>query len=369
MKKILVIIFAFLLIGCSSDTLEKNDNKPIDETIVDNESFQLANSFEKGVSDIITLKVDPKIESTYLIAHMLSDKTGYDVYFDEDEYVLNQVEEFSVYKDHEVFTILENMISKGFTYDAISGALHYYDDNLELIDGLKPDENILRRAGGQEQVEKYLKALYDFRKVSQYDKYFLENEQYFTKILNRAAKHIESSNMSEVYLNYYGESLGPLVVVVTPVTPMGYGNRIELEEKKILMPTLRVSLDEEQYISFLLHEISHSYVNPQTTLKFEKVNTLEKLYEPIESSMRKQSYPTWEISLNEHIVRANVIMMIEEIYGTSARENRISYEMERDFIYLSNVLESLNEYTQTREGYPVFHMYYDLILKNLKSQL
>jgi len=43
--------------------------------------------------------------------------------------------------------------------------------------------------------------------------------------------------------------------------------------------------------------------------------------------------------------------------------------MERDFIYLSNVLESLNEYTQTREGYPVFHMYYDLILKNLKSQL
>lgn len=367
MKKILVILMSFLLISCSSDT------KPIDEKITSNEPFELATAIEKVVSDTITLKVDPKIESTYLIAHMLSEETGYEVYFDEDEdeyeYVSDQVEKFSAYKNHEVFSILENMISNGFAYDAISGVLHYYDDKLELREDIKIDENIMRRVGGQAQVEEYLSALYDFRNVSRYDDYFLENEEYYETLLNRAKEHIENSNMAEVYLDYYGESLGPLVVVVTPVTPMGYGNRIELENEKILMPTLRVSSDEEKYISFLLHEISHSYVNPETEKRLEKVNTMEELYEPIESAMRKQSYPTWEISLNEHIVRANVIMMIEEIYGTPARENRMAYEMERDFIYLTNVLDSLDYYTDAREKYPVFRMYHDSILNNLRSQL
>jgi uncharacterized protein (UPF0262 family) len=365
MKKFLVILMTLLLISCSSDT------KPIDEKITSNEPFELATATEKVVSDTITLKVDPKIESTYLIAHMLSEETGYEVYSDEDEYeyVSNQVERFKAYKDHEVFSILENMISNGFAYDAISGVLHYYDDNLELREDIIIDENIMRRAGGQAQVEEYLRALYDFRNVSRYDDYFLENEEYYETLLNRAKEHIENSNMAEVYLDYYGESLGPLVVVVTPVTPMGYGNRIELENEKILMPTLRVSSDEEKYISFLLHEISHSYVNPETEKRLEKVNTMEELYEPIESAMRKQSYPTWEISLNEHIVRANVIMMIEEIYGTPARENRMAYEMERDFIYLNTVLESLEDYTNNREKYPIFHMYYDSILKNLRTQL
>lgn len=365
MKKILVILMTLLLISCSSDT------NPKDEKIISNEPFELATAFEKVVSDTITLKVDPKIESTYLIAHMLSEETGYEVYFDEDEYkyVSNQVERFKAYKDHEVFTILENMISNGFAYDAISGVLHYYDDNLELREGIILDENIMQRAGGQAQVEEYLSALCDFRKVSRYDDYFSENEEYYETLLNRAEEHIENSNMEEVYLDYYGESLGPLVVVVTPITPMGFGNRIELENEKILMPTLRVSSNEEKYISFLLHEISHSYVNPQTSLQLEKVNTLAELFEPIKSSMTKQSYPTWEISLNEHIVRANVIMMIEEIYGTPAREDRIAYEMERDFIYLNNVLASLEDYTDSREKYPVFHMYHDSILNNLRKQL
>ena len=340
-----------------------------EDIIIHNQTFELANSFKKELSETITLKIDPKIEATYLIAHMLSDKTGYEVYFDEDDYVSDQVAEFSEYKDHKVFSILENMIMQGFAYDAMSGVLHYYDDDLELIDGIKIDESIIKRAGGKEQIEEYLSALYDFRKVSNYDKYFIENEKYFEKILDRAKKHIENSNMEKVYLDYYGESLGDLMVVITPISPMGYGNRIEFDDRKVLMPTLRVSMDEERYISFLLHEISHSYVNPETDLKLDKANTLKALFDPISVPMTQQSYPKWEICLNEHIVRANVILMIEEIYGELARENRLNYDEERDFIYLKNVINSLEEYRASREEYPKFHMYYDLILDNLRNEL
>ncbi len=194
--------------------------------------MELTKSFEKDLSGTITLKIDSKIESSYLITHLLSDKTGYEVYFDEDDYIVNQEEKFSKYKNHEVFSILEGMIRQGFTYDAISGVLHYYTDELELIDGLKPNQKIMRRAGGQEQVEEYLRALYDFRKESKYDEYVLKNEQYFETILNRAKKHIENSNMEQVYLDYYGESLGKFIIVVTLTCPMGFGNRIKIENQK-----------------------------------------------------------------------------------------------------------------------------------------
>ena len=369
MKKILVIAFTFLLVSCNNDSLEKNIDEQIEETSMARENFELVNSFEKELSGTITLKIDPKIESTYLIAHLLSDKTGYEVYFDEDDYIVNQVERFSKYKNHEVFSILEGMIKQGFTYNAISGVLHYYTDELELVDGIKPNEKIMRRAGGQGQVEEYLRALYDFRKVSKYDEYFLKNDQYFETILNRAKKHIENSNMEQVYLDYYGESLGNLIIVITPTCPMGFGNRIEIENQKVLMPTLQVSMNEENYISFLLHEISHSYVNTETDLRLKKVDVLKTLFEPIRSSMTKQSYPKWKICLNEHIVRGNVILMLEEIYGELTSENRLNYDEERDFIYLKNVLNSLDVYKESREEYPKFRMYYDLILDHLSSEL
>lgn len=370
MKRILVIVIALLLIGCTSNDLKKKDVDQVEKKSVTYEKeFELTTSFEKKLSEHISLKIDPKIESTYLIAQMISDETGYGVYFTEEEYVTDQIERFSEYKDHEVFSILKKMINQGFSYDAISGVLHYYDDDLELLDKVLLDEEIMERAGGKEQVREFLDALYDFRKVSKYDEYFVQNKPYYEGLLKRAKKHIEESNMEQIYLEYYGESLGDVVIVITPVCPMGFGNRIEFENKKVLMPTLNVSLHEEKYISFLLHEISHSYVNPQTDLRLEEVNSLKALFEPIKSSMGRQAYNNWEVCLNEHIVRANVILMIEDLYGEFAIEKKADYIENRDFIYLDNVLSSLEEYLENREEYPTFYRYYDTIIDNLKNEL
>lgn len=366
MKKVLIIIMFLILVGCTN---AETNNSSEDTTAVQEESIEFTRSMEVGVSDSITIKIDPKIELTYLIIHLLSEETGYNVYQNENSYTSKYVDKFSEHKDHEVFAILKNMISQGFTYDAIPGVLHYYNDDLELIENITMDENLLERAGGKEQIETFIDALADFRRVSNYDEFFAEKEDYLELLINRAKKHVISANVESIIADYYGEHLGDIVITITPESALNFGNRIFIGEQQVLMPTISVSLDEESYISLLLHEISHSYVNPQTSLKLDEVNNLEVLFDAIEESMKAQAYGSWETCLNEHIVRANVILMLEDLYGELAREKRIAYEERLDFIYLDNILGSMDDYAKSRDEYPKFHMYYDVILENLKNEL
>lgn len=178
-----------------------------------------------------------------------------------------------------------------------------------------------------------------------------------------------NADLEGVFLDYYGEKLGDTVVVITPETPMGFGVSIQRKNELVLMPTVSVSIDESNFVAFLLHEISHSYVNPQTDLRTEAVKEMEGLYEPIKNSMTKQAYSTWYSCLNEHLVRANVIKMIEMIYGKEVRENLIKIEEKKDFIYIRNVLTSLDRYTDSRNDYPTYQMYYDTLLHNLKQEI
>lgn len=356
MKKWILIMFALLLVGCQ---------QTIEEEVV---TYDFAEPIEVSINDHMKIRVDPEVELTYMLFEFIADRTDFHLY-NTKSYVMEQEVYFDAYKDHEILDHLESMAKSGFTYDTIPRLLYHYDHDINLEENVIVDEALMERIGGQEQAEAFLKALRDFRIESEYDRYFEGKRAYYEEEMARGIKHIQQSGMSDVYYDFYGESLGDIIVVVTPDCNNGFGVLMSYEDKQVLMPTLTVVRNEEAYVGFLLHELSHQFVNPKTSENMETVNELEPLFEPIREKMSQMAYPMWETTVNEHIVRANVIAMMTTIYGDLKREVLVYEEKEKAFIYIENILETLNEFEMDRATYPTFRSFYPVILENMKLEL
>lgn len=355
--------------GCSGKAVIKEINvkekQVVNEVELYKDDLELASPFEKKISDKITVLIDPKIESAYLVLEMLYPETGYTQTYDANS-MENQKRHFSKFRDHKVFDITLEMFENGFNYDAVPSVLHYYDDNLKLKENIIPNEKIIQRAGGYEQIGIYLEALYDFREISGFDDYFRNNEDKYQPMLNQAFDHIINTKMEETYIEYFGQSIGDVEIYLSPDSKHGYGCRNVYEDRVVLMPTLSVSSNEKDFLQFLLHEIGHSYVNPQNEIRPEAVNELAYLYEPIKEQMAKQAYSNWETVLNEHIVRASVIDMMEMIYGEYVVDELIKEEIEKNFTYIEKILDLLDDYKMNIEKYNNFNSYFDQLLEALK---
>lgn len=65
----------------------------------------------------------------------------------------------------------------------------------------------------------------------------------------------------------------------------------------------------ETYISTLIHEFNHSFVNPLTADNSAQMEDIGKeLMRFSENVMRKNAYNNWQTIINESIVRAAVIL-------------------------------------------------------------
>lgn len=358
---IMIFICAFLSFGCSA-VIENAQNDLKEETL----SHEFAKPMVKELGENLSIAVDPKIESAYLVFEMISLDTGFSQY-EGSTYMDDQVKHFEEFRDHEVFNIARRMAMDGFKYDAIASSLHLFKDDITLKEGIVPDENVLARAGGIENIEEFLVALYDFRKESDYDAYFELNDTFYQEYMDRAENYLSSSSFYDVFSNYYGNLSGDIRITITPECGHGYGCSNKYENRIDLMPTIPVSNYDKDFIGVLIHELSHPFVNHETARRADIVENTEELYAPISGPMSSKLYSNWEISLNEHIVRANTIYMMGQIFGDKSTKSYLKRDENDGFIYIEPIYESIKYYETNRETYKTFSEYYDVLMSDIEK--
>lgn len=363
MKKLIGLIMIILILtACSEnkDLTKENESK----LELEKDNYVFTESLEIDINDNLSVFVDPSIEATNLVMEMIKDETGYSMYRDSN-YMKLQVDHFLKYKDHRIFDMAREMHKNGFSFDAISGNLHSVNGEGDIIKGLIVDEARLERAGGAQQLKDFIDALYDFRAVSDYDTYFLENKDFYMEELELAKKHLMAVNLTEEFSNFYGYLLDEIKICIIPDSLGGFGISNTYNDHIDAIPTLPVYEDEVDFISFLVHELSHPYINPQTKLYPELIEASSYLFEPIKSDMVSQAYPIWEHCLNEHIVRACTILIMDQLYGNDESSALLSSELTRKFVYIEPVIESLEIYGRSRDRYSDIRPYIEVLLKDI----
>lgn len=369
MKRLLIftaLTMLSFLNGCSKDNIV--DSIPID---IEEESA-LPNP--PGVN----IKVDPRVELLAVVQHftLWADQrhTKFNIGYkhDIDNY-------FSNFSNHAAVQKSQTLTNGGFTYDAPVAFVLYHSNPPEFTQVTPYSDYLIARAGGESILKDFADKLRAFAKETDFMKFYNGKQKFYNHIQNDMIKTIDDTNYTKLLEDYYGEKKHSYNILPAPLFHTGgYGPQVDNTDGMDIyniagpMAYSNGSLsfgNKDNILYVLLHEFSHSFVNPVTTKYSSQIDNSKALYEPISVQMQAQAYTSWETCVNEHLVRAVVIRLMLKLRGVSYKNMVINYELSNGFKYISRLDSLFAEYENDRIQYSTFEGFYPRIIGFFNSLL
>ncbi len=313
-------------------------------------------------SKIVNVSVDPRIEllsavqllSNYFILTQL-----------DFQYKKEMLDYFSPFKSHPAVTKFIEMSSIDFNYDAPPTAMLFLSNPPELKIVTPFTDYIIGRAGGKDNLESFIEDLRDFAIKSNFMDFFNSHKDFYSILIKDTGMKLGDYKDVSTLESFYGISQNSYNIILAPLFHNGgYGPEIKTGPSKydiygIIGPSSVSSSvpffsSEESLRDLVWHEFSHSFVNPITGKYIDEVNKYSNLFLPLKDIMETQAYTTWEICVNEHIVRAVVAKFTEKVSGQDAAETVLSNEVKNGFVYIRGIYDLINVYENNRDKYPAF---------------
>lgn len=374
MKKTKMFLMLSLTVTLSTNLFLGCSNKNTKETLKNNEVVTNFDSIDKHIDNNeslpLNISVDSRMEILSVVEY-LADYSKKDnmIYSGDSTYKKDIDEFFKDYKEHSVVSYFEELSNYGFSYDAPSNLMIYLSNDLkERKDSTPIDDDVILRAGGKENIDKFLELLRDFKEESNFDTFFNEHENYYSKLTSKIKEKLESTNCMDNLKNFYGTNQNSYNIIIVPLNAGGYGIRIPQENDKYDVYSVICPINDEKYLSsFVWHEFSHSYVNPLTEEYLSKVSKYENLFKPICDKMNNQAYGKWEICVNEHIVRAVTSKLSSKVFGDGVGNSELRKHKLKSFFYIDALYERLEEYENNRDKYKTFADFYPRLIDVFKE--
>jgi hypothetical protein len=321
----------------------------------------------------ITIKVDPRMELLSVIQHFTSwSANGHikpDIQYKED--IDNY---FKGFKNSPAVTKSEQLFNKGFGYDAPPEFILYHSDPPEFKQIIPYSNYLISRAGSESILKDYADAIRDFAVKSNFMDFYNSHLSFYAEIESEAKKAIGDINYVKALEDYYGEKKNSYTIILEPLFAASYGFQIESSTGMNIYCTCgpmniinnQPNYDDNMITYLLLHEFSHSFVNPVTTKYSSEIDKSKSLYEPIKTVMVQQAYTNWETCVNEHLVRTNVARFALQ-GGKTYYDQIIQFELNNGFIYITNLDTLMEKYENNRGTYSTYESFYPEIIKLFDS--
>jgi len=329
--------------------------------------------YQEKVNGII-YSIDPRIELYNIIA-MQAGHPGMTV--SNIKYKQECFDYFAKYKDLEAPKLLFETIQKGWSVDDPMFFLLYLDFDFNLKIGLNQD--IIKRGGGIEQITKLAASFKQFSIESDFQTFFnVTQKKFYEQILSNVKYNFNDFKGVQYLEDYYGEQCNSYNLILN--INSGYGNFgkqvssnkgidlyaiVETNTYSGNLPTYYPTIS---IIDLILHEFSHGFVNPNIDQFKVELLKSEHLYKPISKSMQHQAYWNWQVTVNEHIVRAIVTRITEQLYGKQFNTNTFYKLMiARRYIYADAIIEKLKFYENNHNTYKNFKEFAPELIKVFDS--
>lgn len=333
-------------------------------------------NIEKKVN-LISVRVDFRTELLGIIQVLsenpltkTNEKIGNQKYLDEIK------KRFGKYKNHPVIKKAFYYREKyGFNYDASVTLFLELDEHFKAYN--LTDYILKNRLDNDLSIYQFIDELEDFAKEIGFEKYYMNNQRQYESYINQFVTPLENYDVIGYLKDYYNISIDNKTFVIN-VLPFqassGYGSfvgdviyssigaRIKRRDDSDI--TFVNPKNEYGVISSILHEFSHSIVNPLTD-KLNIISEDDNLFDEIKDIMRKHAYFTNSTIMNEHIIRAVQVRHRYKYYQDDI-EDYIKDLEESGFIFIRIIVKSLEEYENNRDIYPTFESFYPNIIKNMK---
>lgn len=244
-----------------------------------------------------------------------------------------------------------------------------YDAPVDLILRLTPPPGLrqthpyppraLERAGGKLNLEKYRRSLKQFAAGSEFAHFWNQKIPFYQKMVEYTVADLDGRDPVGTINAYFNESKNSYTVMLSPALPGGYGMRIPARGGNTdifaCLNTDRIKdgipyYSKDGLTNYLYHEFSHSFVNPLTDHFLPLVDATSTLFEPLRKEMEEMSYGRWITCINEHIVRAVHIRILQTTGQGIAAGMLLDMEKSRRFVYIEPILNKLKKFEQERDS-------------------
>jgi hypothetical protein len=98
--------------------------------------------------------------------------------------------------------------------------------------------------------------------------------------------------------------------------------------------------------------MAHSYVNPHLAKHEAELGPpAQKLFAQVETQMRARAYPTWQIFLNESVVRATTYVYLEDKRGAEMGAKALAFELNNGFRWTKEIGALIRAYRADHVDY------------------
>lgn len=313
----------------------------------------------------IKVTVDPRIELITIVQYMV----GYWPMSRLDTNYATEVQEkFGPFWEHPVLRQYMYMwFAFGFGNDAPHDVMLHLSEPPELLPRIPFPKELIERAGGEKALNDFLELLRDYAKKTKFMDFFEDHKEYYNFHIEDVSKQIEKEDYVGLLEGYYGASSNSYALILaTLLHDGGYGVNVGGTMYAIIGPSRSVDREpvfsDPAYLSNLaFHEFGNSFISPLASKIREDIQRCKKLIQPIQMEMEQLAYPTWEICMNEHLIRAITIRILAPKNGEIETKKKIQEQYNSYFVYIDYVLTMLDEYEKNRDQYANFYDFYPKI--------
>ena len=233
------------------------------------------------------------------------------------------------------------------------------------------------------EIDTFLVHLSQFYADTRFHDFYTQHQSFYESVLRTYEKNVMQYFHQDWYPRFYGTKPTERFRVVIGFTNGGgnYGPSRQLPgQPKEVFAICGYSIDEKtgkafengtEYAATLIHEFNHSFVNPLYDANADQLLPIgEKLLERYYRGMSNQAYRNAASVINESIVRAAVIIYMQE---NGFSDEQIKAEMydqiARDFLWMPELVTALRYYTWHRSNYKTLGDYNPEIAKCLEKYL
>ncbi|MBK5721262.1 DUF4932 domain-containing protein [Dysgonomonas sp. Marseille-P4677] len=276
---------------------------------------------------------------------------------------------FRKYESHGLVEYTRSLVSEySIGYNAPMSLAVHLDNNLDIRKDVTLD--YIDGRWNNVDLKKYLLRLKKFSKDTKFDKFFEDNADLYVEARRQFMPIYEKIDL-EWFAKFFGEGASDTFYIINGLSNGGpnYGASVLLKdggkENYSVMGLWSVGdggmprFPKDSYLPIVIHEFSHAFVNHLNEKHSDILKERgEEVFSIVGESMAKQAYPSWQIMMNEALVRAAVIKYeIDHNAGQQKIDMAVDYEMSRSFLWIKELVAVLQEYDKQRDRYPTLDSY------------
>ena len=326
----------------------------------------------KAIRKSFQVEVNPYIEfmNAILLTSQYNEITrpyvGYGLMTDEKNVYTSALKRFlEPYKNEPIYQLIEGMIPIGFSFSRPVELMLCLGKSNDFKLKYRPSDLCIQYCGGMEQINTLLGMLKAFEKQIDFFYYWNSIKNYYAPIIKEV---YQNTNTAYVYLleEQYGMQQSSYHIVLSSLMKGNYGiylNATNHLERDIftVFSTDRFSLST----GILFHENSHPFINPLTEKYRDLVETYSGAYEKLKKYKRpnfESGYSDLEECVNEHLVRAMSIHLLQKIGDQNQANDLLNYDISLGYRYIPEILRKYDYFDEHRNTYVTFEDFYPELL-------